>query len=221
MELSLTVHLLESIDDLKGLINTLGSTVDQEFIETIKQRAADVFFKSGDASTLYYKASVGAELEGKLKNATVGLPPGADKYTVEGWTIGSTRFVKKQVQRIYWTTRFEARLKALKSSQPEWLTGGSSITLDQDAVAFPIVHVASPPWQPSSRAAVNVLSTSWKPSEQSIQFSSPTFVSVAEDKLVTYGTATLDASWSLSVTTAGALTKARLESVEYVEVAWA
>ena len=119
------VHLLESIDALKGLINTLGSAVDEEFIEAIKQRAADVFFKSGDASTLYYKASVRVELEEKLKNATVSLPPGADKYTVEGWTIGSPRFAKKQGQRIYWTTRFEARLKALKlSPQPEWLTGG-------------------------------------------------------------------------------------------------
>src|SRR5438093_8645211 len=215
------VHLLESIDALKGLINTLGSAVDEEFIEAIKQRAADVFFKSGDASTLYYKASVRVELEEKLKNATVSLPPGADKYTVEGWTIGSPRFAKKQGQRIYWTTRFEARLKALKlSPQPEWLTGGY-ITLDQDAVAFPIVHVASPSRQPSGRAAVNVLSTSWKPSEQSIQFSSPSFVSVAEDQLVGYGTASLDASWSLSVTTSGVLTKAHLESVDYVEVVWA
>jgi hypothetical protein len=219
------IHLLESIDALKGLINTLGSAVDEEFIAAIKPRAADVFFKSGDESTLYYKASVGAELEKRLRNAAVGLPTGADKYTIERWTLGSPRFVKKQVQRIYWTTRFEAKLKALKTApQSEWVAGGSLVTLGslsgQNAFSFPTARaVNTASFQPSASPAMNVLSTTWQPSE-SLQFSNPSFINVAEDQLVSYGTASMDASWSLAVTTSGTLTKPRLESVEYVEVVW-
>jgi hypothetical protein len=107
------VHLLESIDALKGLINTLGSSVDEQFIAAIRDRAADAFFKTKDENTLYYKASVGASLNDTLEKAGFKLPDGADKYTVEKWTISPPRFVKKQGQRIHWTTRFEARLRSL------------------------------------------------------------------------------------------------------------
>lgn len=110
------VHLLESVDALKGLINTLGSAVDEEFIAAIKQGAGEVFFKLKDESTLYYKASVGSTLQQTLSNAAIKLPDGADKYKVENWTINPPRFVKKQGQRIYWTSRFASRLKALKSA---------------------------------------------------------------------------------------------------------
>jgi hypothetical protein len=226
------VHLLESVDALKGLINTLGSAVDEQFIAAIKPHAADMFFKSGDQSTVYYKESVGGKLQEKLRNAAVKLPTGADKYTIESWTIGPPRFVKKQGQRIYWATRFGARLKALKSApQPDWLTSGSVVTfpssLSGQNLSSPLVgravNVASSLWQPSSGVtAVNAVSPSWLLSGgENVQFSSPTsFISTAEDQLVSHGTATLDASWSLAVTTSGTLTKPRLESVEFVEVVW-
>jgi hypothetical protein len=84
------VHLLESVDALKGLINTLGSSVDEAFIEAIKDRADQLFFISEDQSTLYYKAGIYDKLQAALSGQKVSLPPGAERYKVEKW--GSSGF---------------------------------------------------------------------------------------------------------------------------------
>jgi hypothetical protein len=41
-----------------------------------------------------------------------------------------------------------------------------------------------------------------------------------EEQLVGHGTASLDATWSLAVTTSGTLTKLQLESIQFVEAIW-
>jgi hypothetical protein len=197
------VHVLESIDALKGLINTLGSSVDEQFIEAIRERAGEAFFKAKEESTLYYKASVGASLADILTKATFKLPDSADKYTVEKWTLSPPRFVKKVGQRIHWTTRFEAKLRALKSAPPpQWLSMS--------------------PYMLSSTSGQEVLTTStwstnqsWPPSSVVISGSGG-----SEDQLVAYGTASMDVNWSLAVTTSGTLTKLQLESIQFVEVIW-
>jgi hypothetical protein len=74
------VHILESVDALKDLINTVGSSVDEQFIAAIKERAAGIFFKSGDEGTLYYKASVGTKLDQALGSASIKLPADAYRY---------------------------------------------------------------------------------------------------------------------------------------------
>lgn len=213
------IHVLESIDALKGLINTLGSSVDEQFIAAIKQRAGEAFFKLKDEGTLYYKASIGAALGETLSSAAVKLPNGADKYSVEKWTISPPRFVKKQGQRIYWTTRFEARLKALKSaSPPQWQPSSSFIlssTSEQEVLKMPPVS--------SGLALSSLLKLSPQNFLQpptGLWPSNPVFFSTTDDQIVGYGTAGLDVSWSLAVTTSGALTKLQLESVEFVETVW-
>jgi hypothetical protein len=211
------VHILESVDALKGLINTIGSAVDEQFIAAIKGRAADVFFKSGDQNTLYYKASVGVSLDQALTNASPKLPAGAYKYRVDKWTLGTPRFVKKQGQRIYWATRFEAALEALKAAAlADWGTVGTSVALASLTKAnmglSPSNYLIST--QPMT-APGNVLVGGYVPGAN-FQLLNP----VAEDQVVGYGTASLNVSWSVALTTAGALTKPLLESVDFVEVVW-
>ncbi|MFZ0798159.1 MAG: PIN domain-containing protein [Terriglobales bacterium] len=215
------VHLLESIDALKDLINTIGSAVDEQFIAAIKERAADVFFKRGDENTLYYKESVGARLEQALRGAPLKLTAGADKYKIDKWTIGAPRFVKKQGQRIYWATRFEATLNALKSAeQPEWTKGYSNVTLanllNPNASQLPAGDLTYISPVSSNIFAQRALPT-YVENFQTFD-SGPIFN--ADDQVVGHGTATLNTSWSLAVTTSGTLTKPKLESVEFIEVVW-
>jgi len=213
------IHVLESIDALKGLINTLGSSVDEQFITAIRDRAAEAFFKAKDETTLYYKASAGASLNDILTQASVKLPDGADKYNAEKWTINPPRFVKKQGQRIYWTTRFEARLKALKSTPPpQWQTPPSymlSSTSERDVLKPAAwstgLSLSSLMTLPSS-GVVQPSTGAWS--------SSPILLGSIDDQFVAFGTASLDVSWSVAVTTAGVLTKLQLESIEFVEVVW-
>jgi hypothetical protein len=215
------VHFLESVDALKGLINTIGSAVDEQFIAAIKERAADIFFKSGDENTLYQKESIGARLESVLKNATQKLPLGAYRYRVDKWTISAPRFVKKQGQRIYWATRFDAALNALKAALTDWGTGMVPLAnLNEPSFISPNIYLNSLQLNSASGAASpdNLLFSRENP--QIYNSLAARVYNPAEDQVVGYGTASLDASWSLAVTTSGALTKPRLESVDFVEVVW-
>jgi hypothetical protein len=213
------VHILESIDALKGLINTLGSSVDEQFIAAIRERATEAFFKPKDESTLYYKASVGTALNDELAKAKIKVPDAADKYSVEKWTINPPRFVKKQSQRIYWTSRFEAKLKALKSAPaPQWLTQPPHIvtsTTELDVSKRPAwssgLTLSSLMNLPSS-AVIQSSSGGWSPNQ--------IVISGVDDQFVAFGTASLDVGWSVAVTTSGGLTKLQVESIAFVEMIW-
>jgi hypothetical protein len=219
------VHLLESIDALKGLINTIGSSVDEQFISAIRERAADIFFKSGDENTLYQRESIGARLEHVLKGAAPKLPVGAYRYRVDKWTISPPRFVKKQGQRIYWATRFDAALNALKAAAlTDWGTGMNVAlaNLTKPNLVYPTAYLNS--LQLNSLSGANVPDNLYFTGETPHIYNSlaaQVYNPVAEDQVIGYGTASLDVSWSLAVTTSGVLTKPRLESVDFVEVVWA
>jgi uncharacterized protein (UPF0147 family) len=222
------VHILESVDALKGLINTIGSSVDEQFIAAIKERAAEIFFKSGDQGTLYYKASVAAKLDQALASAPLKLPSGAYRHRVDKWTISAPRFVKKQGQRIHWATRFEAAVNALKAAEQrvEWLTVGANPALAD--LTKPYLG-ASPsnyliPGQPVASSYLIPAQPQTSPNAYAARFgygeNFQILNPVAEDQVVGYGTASLNVSWSLGVTTSGALTKPELESVDFVDIVW-
>ena len=214
------VYVLESVDALKDLINTLGSAVDEQFIAAIKERAADVFFKAGDESTLYYKASVRTKLDAALAKASPRLPPGAYKYRVDGWTISTPRFVKKQGQRIYWASRFDATLSALKAVAPQnWATVVTNLgpaDLTKASVVSTPNYLSSLQLNPYQSLAAPDLFGSGSGQGEGFQIINSGF----EDQAVGHGAASLNASWSLAVTTSGALTKPRLESIDFTEAVW-
>ena len=54
-ESNINVKLVATIGELEGLINTLVANVTEEFIETIREKADNLFFQTNDNDTLYYK----------------------------------------------------------------------------------------------------------------------------------------------------------------------
>jgi hypothetical protein len=52
------VDVLSSIEELKGLINTLVSNVDEGFIQKMKAAAASFFFEQGNQETYMYKQKI-------------------------------------------------------------------------------------------------------------------------------------------------------------------
>lgn len=209
------VYLLESIEALKGLINTLGSAVDEGFIARVTPGAELVFYKPDDGRSLYYKGSVGTKLDLALKSADLRLPGGADKYKVEQWHLGSPRFVKKQGQRIYWTSRVEGKLKALKSAAPSARGVPLSSLLSPNITNVTGWSGVSPsPSFPDNKTLETVY---WQSLGSKVPLAT---LSGSADTDVGSGTASLDVSWSVVVTTAGKLTKPQLESVAFVEVVW-
>jgi hypothetical protein len=213
------VHVLESVDALKGLINTLGSAVDEQFIAAVRQRAADSFYRSNDESSLYYKASVGTALQQALKDAPIQLPVGADRYRLDGWNLALPRFVSKQGQRINWATRFEARLKAVKTVPSTAWKPSPGIVLSSTGLT------SGPPAEKSEGiltfgSAKWPVVSDWVSSTEHVFPTGTQWVFSGDEQTVTTGTAVFDVSWGVSVATSGLLTKAALTSVDFVEVVW-
>ncbi len=212
------VHVLDSIDSLKGLINTLASTADEAFIGQILIRAGRLFFLTGDKDTLYYKWGLGQALRAALDNAPVTLPQGADKFSIGKWTINPPRFVRKQGQKITLLTRFNAGIVAQKS--PSMGTWG---LLRQNLLSSSI-QAETPPL---SKATLNLSSLYKFPEGMDLAKSSfdpsifaPSMNSFQLDQTVASGTGNVDVTWSVSVTTTGHLKSPALDSVTYVDAIW-
>jgi len=111
---SANAKVLGSLEELRGLINTLISEVDEAFIESLRPKAARLFFADADKSTLYYKDHVSERLTEKFKVELGALPAGATSRTNGTWQINAPNFAKKAGQRIHWTSRIELDIEARK-----------------------------------------------------------------------------------------------------------
>jgi hypothetical protein len=125
-------------------------------------------------------------------------------------------FVRKEKQRIYWATRFEVKLKAVKmASLPDW-TNTSRVLFGTQ----PSLTITTPGGIISPSSSV---SWSYAPAIQvgsSMAEFGTAWISPQEDELIAYGVADIDVLWSLAVATTGALTKPKVEDVTFVEVLW-
>jgi hypothetical protein len=208
---SKNVYILESVDALKGLINTLGSTVDEKYIEDIKDEAAKIFFEKDDRDSLYYKSDIRSSIYQELERAKFPLPARATKYSIQTLNFSDPRFIKKQRQRIYWSTRFEARLKASKSAPPTSLISETWPIIKSAKEEIPLV---APDIEKEIWLSNKVEPSPW------MRFALERPFLQMEEILVAYGTAQIDVEWSISIATSGRLTRPKLENVRFVEVVW-
>jgi hypothetical protein len=224
---SSNVHILESIDSLKDLVNTLGSAIDEQFIASIRVKAEQLFYKHKDENTLYYNAGISTSLHQALLQAKPTLPVGSERYSIEKWGLKPPQFVRKQGQRIYWSTRFEARLKALKTApQPEtprffysWRGVPSYVEANLSNVTDVSSGTVLMP-QTGQVEFSNVAPDLYQSTARDVAGKAVTSFGTNEDQVVGYGTANLDVSWSHSVTTSKTLTRPKVENVNFVEVIW-
>jgi hypothetical protein len=111
---STNTAVISTLEELKGLINTLVSQVDETFLASIKPKAEKLFFIPKDESTLFYKENIRERLNEKFAKELAAPPAGASMRENEKWLISSPNFVKKTRQRIQWTSRIEIQAKASK-----------------------------------------------------------------------------------------------------------
>jgi hypothetical protein len=106
-------RILESIEDLKGLINAIVSNAGEDFIAQLKPKASRIFFVSSEVKdTLYFKESIGDKLRDKFKAELAVIPEGADFRKDERWIINHPNFSRKEGHRIHWTTRIDIETEA-------------------------------------------------------------------------------------------------------------
>jgi hypothetical protein len=112
------VIVLSSLEELKGLINTLVSEVDEQFLALLRPKAGNLFFEKDDHSTLLYKEEIVKKLKEKFAAELSNVPPGATSRTNGTWTVNAPNFVKKTGRRIQWASRISIEAEASKPANP-------------------------------------------------------------------------------------------------------
>lgn len=109
------VRILNTLEELRGLINTLVSAVDERFVEEMQSKAQPYFFVKEDKSTLYYKEELRSKIKDKFSVELDATPEGITEAEADTWYIGNPRFVKKEGQRVFWVSRIEATFFGYKT----------------------------------------------------------------------------------------------------------
>lgn len=192
------VRIAATLDDIKGLINTLVSAVEEEFVKEILPLASRLFFKKDDESTLYYKEEIHKRIEEEFSGELNNLPQGADRRRNETWYISASRFLKKYRQRVYWVTRVDVTAKAFQTSYPylqPWAAtpiklGGEGQISQQKTLSDILKGTAS--FLPE----------------------------LTSEELVAEGRTSFEVVWSVTVSVRKALSSPRIESIELVGTTW-
>lgn len=125
------VQVFDGLEALKGLINTLSSQVEEEFVYELQKKASVLFFVNAqNKDTLYYKENIHDQIRSIFSNELSAIPDGATSKVDDGIFISPPRFVRKEKQRVHWSSRITFNFNAMRwvSSIPQIGTGtfGSS-----------------------------------------------------------------------------------------------
>lgn len=224
------VHVLETVEDLKGLINTLVSKVTEEYINSIKEKVLLCFFDAEKEDGVYFRAKVRSSITEKYKVALRELPEDATERTNHGWFIQAPNFVKKSGQRTFWNTRVRVEAEAFKWSEEtilrplgmgdSQLSGGVGLPLGDVTLkplgAITLGDVTLPPTRGITSGNYGIYGIN----DYRLGFPS----SVAEVKNVKRkvgsGNTIFDVLWSVLVTTRKELRNPKVEDIKLVGTYW-
>src|SRR3989442_815797 len=116
------VHLLSSIEELKGLINTLVSNVDEAFIEQMKAVAASFFYEPGDRESYIYKQEITKRILRDFASLIFAIPPDQNEVERDKTLVSRPRFREKVGDRMFWVSRIAIRMKAFNESSSSVIT---------------------------------------------------------------------------------------------------
>ena len=119
------VRILENLNELENLINTLVSNVPEEKISEWAKKAAAYFFQKDDDSTLYYRETIGQLISNTFAKELSSIPNVFVKRKNETYYIQAPVFVRKSRQRIRWMTEIRISSKLFMSEQHESLFSGA------------------------------------------------------------------------------------------------
>lgn len=221
------IRILSDLEQLMGLINTLVSEATEEFVEGIKQRATEMFFKKEDNSSLYYSHKIGEEIAKRFSSELQALPKGATHRENKTWRIAGSRFLKKERQRVYWINRItvESEVFRFEKFSPGLLGSLISSGPIQGAGPFGTLQLGEINQEHSKDL---FLSTSFIPKStsiipNSISLSSSGGISDVEQverKLVAKGKTIFDVTWTVTVSTARKLSRAVIGDIAFIETVW-
>jgi len=207
------VSVLSTLDELKGLINTLVSQVSEDFLATLKPKAQKLFFLTKDESTLFYKAGVRELLEERYKAELSATPAGATSRKNGTWGISPPNFVKKTGKRIQWSSRIAIESESSKgSSVTNWATDFvAPLPKLKEPSVDDYMLAARPFFSKELRPLSDMAGSEWYPMNP---------VTVVPWVTTHKGSDIYEVYWSADVTTSRELRKPSIDDIKHLGLQW-
>lgn len=225
-----TVRVLNTLEELKGLINTLVAAISEDFVARIQDKAKSCFFQPREEESLYYREDIRIRIEGKGKFADrlSEVPPGADERENGKWVILPPHFTKKEGERVFWISRIRVEARAYKrvglgltglypvtistdDAPLLWTSGVLGPSAGQIPIEFSQIQ-ASSPLQPSPIVNQDLF----------VGLSSEpiTYRPLSNRTLVASGESVFEVTWSVSVSADDWRSSAKVETIDFIETIW-
>jgi hypothetical protein len=207
----INARVLSNMDELRGFVNTLVSTVDEEFILALQSKADKLFWVSGDESMFFYKEGIREKLQERFK-AELAATPAETNRKNGNWTLFPPSFASKKGTRVHWTSRIEIEIEATKYVSAE-TTGPYSLpspSLDlSNLYSLPNMSLSLP-----SGISVSPLSNLGLSGSR---YPGGLISSSGARSITTYkGSDAYEIAWSADVTPASELRRASLDEISHV-----
>jgi hypothetical protein len=205
--------VLSSIEDLRGFINTLASQVDERYVVSWRAKAEKLFFVKKSEDTLFYRAGIREEITEKFKEQLTALPEGATLRENNTWYIGETNFVRKDGQRVFWSTRIKIQTQAFEL-----------VVKPNQSVYQPLKSVLAPGGRTVADLMASMQPTSIN-SPLSTGLGLPPSTAqqfyLGPEKILRYeGNDIYDVLWSVEVTTSHDMRRQKVEDFVHVGTEW-
>jgi hypothetical protein len=220
--------VLPTIEELKGLINTLVSNVGEEFIAGLKPKADKLFFTTEDnKDTLYVKEKIGRRISEQFKEQLAARPEGTTFRSNGQWWISPPNFARKEQKRVFWASRIGIEAEAGSVISPDPIGKVSlSESLKSQSVTLEgrIPPAFSPAFSPAFPHAFEYNPLQFFSAESgitSINTSLKALMGTPEKKVTTHkGRDIYEVLWSTEVTMTRELKKAVVEEIKHIEIDW-
>lgn len=233
------VHILSDLEELKGVINTFASQADETFIRQIRDKANKYYFENDNKNTLYYKKTIRDVINKKFRDKLEEVPRGASGRENVRWYIHEPNFIKKEGQRITWSSRIsvEAIAYTYSSETPDKF-GLLGALIEAQIKHKPILGTYTPASSGTYTPASGIMSTfatspvfppisasgiiPSPPDNQTetLGLNWPSFSASSERKILMKGNTQFEVIWSIAITKQTRLTKPIIEDLKYIQTEW-
>jgi hypothetical protein len=216
LEGHVNAEVLPGLEDLRNLINTLISSVDEAYVKEMREKARVLFFAKGDEDTLYFKENIGQRIEADFSAQLKELPPGAELSERGTTYVTAPRFIRKVGQRMHWLTSIEATLTAFKTQVSAPTPTETAILGTSEGLSGNTPYYVTP----------GIIGNSYRPQDYAATLTPQHYISLGlgsptrEKIQVKKGHADFNVDWSATVTKNRKLSHPQIDNISFVATTW-
>ncbi|MBI5192889.1 MAG: hypothetical protein HZA08_05545 [Nitrospirae bacterium] len=218
------VYIFQDIEELKGLINTLASKVDELYIQKIQKRATEYFYKKNENKSLYVRKKIGDMVRQQFTNKLEEIPESASERENGTWYISPPNFVRKEGQCITWSSLISVEAKAYIYTNED-ISPYSTVQFSQAGLSASITPLLPVPKKLFPTLLETFVAGSPSPYTPAgigmsglIQPSS--IYSNLTKKVIKKGRTVFEVIWSFSISSEGRFTRSKINEIKYLHSIW-